>query len=139
MNTEIQINARYSLRPSKAPGALQDAWDVYDKAKQFTDSEIVFSNGTEAECRAFVDRDCPPVVEHTPGDWRICNDGPHCFHVEDEDGMSVCEIKLGPDEYEANAALIKTSPKLLALLEEYHAMMPSEKAAKVIAEARGWV
>lgn len=174
MNTKnIEINARYYL--SHQGHRLQpNSFDVIDRALllQFKPA-VIFSNGTEAECRDWVLRNCEEPVEHTKGEWAIrqANDGQRFYIESDCDsralqewrkkhpgtdsfrGVSICHAsvhyngsgeKFGPliildkQEAEANAALLKTAPKLLALVEQYHQSFPSKDSGRLICEAKGW-
>lgn len=138
-----QINARYRLDPSIAPMADEKALDVIDRARelQFIPA-VIFSNGTETECREWVLRNCEEPVEYTPGDWQVAywlgtiNDGSHqalavwpADIVEPFRGEPICLVSDSNTEDaqdKANAALISTAPKLLALLEQYHSSMPTK-------------
>lgn len=53
----LNINARYYLAPSRAPMADETAFDVIDRALEYNHRPaVVFSNGTEEECREWVER-----------------------------------------------------------------------------------
>lgn len=119
----ISINARYSLEPTITP--LGDGFDVIDKALvlQFKPA-VVFSNGTEAECREWVERNCEEPKSHTKGSfeyfkWLLSQEHEGAFPKQD-------------------LALAATAPKLLALVEQYHQSFPTKESGALIAEARGW-
>lgn len=146
MNTApININARYYLAPT--PKKLGDrsgdaqSFDVCDRTRelQFIPA-VIFSNASEHECREWVLRNCEEPVEHTKGPWKRRFKG-SCT-------IMGCKGRIiapwSPDisdsrESDANAALISSSPKLLALLEQYHQSFPSKESGKLICEAKGWM
>lgn len=138
------INARYRLEitrvpwTSPSPEPPQFNYDVIDKARelQFLDG-VIFSNGTEQECRDWVLRNREEPGEHTKGDWQVIpgQDGTSwdVSPLELSDGEQGYGMLLKPD-----ACLIATSPRLLALLEQYHQIFPSKESGKLICQARGW-
>lgn len=142
----ININARYRLEPSKAdPHA---ACDVIDRARELQfQPAIVFSNGSEQECRAWVLRNCEEPGEHTPGPWSYsefsCNTSNKSVRCRCGEMIAMMytlanhSCTEGKDA--ANAHLMATAPKLLALLEQYHASMPTKESGKLICEARNWL
>lgn len=130
--SDHDINARYYMQ-----GAAR-SYDVIDRALelQFVPA-IIFSNASEAECREWVLRNCEEPVEHTPGEW---------FKTRTSNGWAISApgetiaLTSGPaDEITgANANLLVASPKLLALLEQYHQSFPGKESGKLICEAKGW-
>lgn len=160
MNTkhDIEINSRYYLRPIFA--TRDKNFNVIDRARELRGdpNTCLFSNGSEAECREWVLRNCEEPVEHTPGPWKwwdrksgrplkydlaklISGESDQSHNGEtiftNYGGAGICALGTGKRE-KANAALIKTAPKLLALLEQYHQSFPSKESGKLICEARNW-
>lgn len=138
MNTKtININVRYYLAPSRVAMADKTKdWDVIDRALEYHQKfATVFSNGTEAECREWVLRNCEEPVEHTKLPIKIVVrpelSWPLSFQAPNGLFVGCCSNS-------ADAALFVTSPKLLALLEQYHQSFPSKESGKLICEAKGW-
>jgi hypothetical protein len=158
----ININSRYYLTPVEWQFPKPDdkkAFDVIDRALEYQfRPAVVFSNGTGKECRDWVLRNTDEPGEHSPGPWKWWdkNSGrPNNYDLtklisgktdQDHDGHTIFtnyggegDDALGTSPRDrANAALLKTAPKLLALLEQYHSSMPTKESGKLICEARGW-
>jgi hypothetical protein len=141
MKTEtININARYYLQPILA--SVPNSYNVIDRALGYNHRPaVVFSNGTEKECREWVVRNCEEPVEHSPAPWKL---GEQCRNEREKgelhypifwEDCGCCAHVFRKND----AALISTAPKLLALLEQYHAAMPAKESGALIAEAKGWV
>lgn len=148
-SASININARYYLAPFSNWSRGQ-SWDVIDRARelQFLPA-IIFSNGTETECREWVLRNCEEPGEHTKGPWRYTRKysitATLCEWPENEHGGKfasdmVAQVTERLDsDFAANAHLISTAPELLALLEQYHSSMPTNESGKLICQAKGWL
>lgn len=141
----IEINTRYYLNPANPAFQYEVTYDVIDRALEYNfKPAVVFSNGTEAECREWVLRNCEEPVEHTPEPWAMHYDN----DVGADDESFTQWFDAGPARIyfnqrhesvaKANAVLVITVPKLLALLEQYHDSFPTKESGKLIAEARGW-
>jgi hypothetical protein len=144
----MNINARYYLARSKARDTDALSFDVIDRALelQFRPA-VVFSNGTEQECREWVTRNCDEPGEHTPGDWKVETTETQIGHAHKitpvfcclyVDHRNIAEKDAKTRTAKADAQLMATAPKLLALLEQYHNCLPTKESGKLIAEARGW-
>jgi hypothetical protein len=125
-NGTIEINARFYMRRE------HDGWCVRDRLQ---DNKHVFCNGSEQDCREWVERNCVEPKLHAPAPWT--REG-NAIYGSEGFGLVASVGGNAPDEDAANAALIVTSPKTLALLKRYHEAMPTPESGQLILEAEGW-
>lgn len=153
MNSKtININARYYLEPTVTGPA--GTWNVVDRARQLRHDALtlIFCNGTDQECRDWITRNCDEPTEHAPGPFGSHEHGPGGqeqninprIDIIAADGTIITDLTLSftdeqhNAEQRANAALFMASADMLALLEQYHASMPTRESGALIAKARGW-